>query len=118
VSWSQVNTRLQCRDAAAAAAAAASDACSKQHLDCQQTTFGICGTQSAYLTGAACNDMLPAVSHASPCMQLLPVDLSKFAALQVYDDCAALEKEASHSNSSDQCQAHCSAGGSDNFSRW
>ena len=32
---------LQRRDAAAAAAAAAaSDACSKQHLDCQQTTFG------------------------------------------------------------------------------
>ncbi|WIA40080.1 hypothetical protein OEZ86_013495 [Tetradesmus obliquus] len=36
---------------------------------------------------------------------------------QVYDNCAASEKEASHSNSSGQCQAQCSAGGSDNFSR-
>ncbi|WIA31233.1 hypothetical protein OEZ86_001231 [Tetradesmus obliquus] len=36
---------------------------------------------------------------------------------QVYDRCAAPEKEASHSNSSGQCQAQCSAGGSDNFSR-
>ncbi|WIA43238.1 hypothetical protein OEZ86_009744 [Tetradesmus obliquus] len=43
---------------------------------------------------------------------LLPFDWP-----QVYDNCAAPEKEASHSNSSGQCQAQCSAGGSDNFSR-
>ncbi|WIA20565.1 hypothetical protein OEZ85_004955 [Tetradesmus obliquus] len=36
---------------------------------------------------------------------------------QVYDNCAAPEKEASHSKSSGQCQASCSAGGRDNFSR-
>ncbi|WIA13920.1 hypothetical protein OEZ85_002490 [Tetradesmus obliquus] len=47
----------------------------------------------------------------------LRVDRIHWGWPQVYDNCAAPEKEASHSNSSGQCQAQCSAGGSDNFSR-